>query len=332
MKHSSIRVWGIAIFLMFISSMFFSACENEVNINADYKETVVIYALLDPEDTIQYIKVNKAYLNQGLGALEAAKISDSLYLDSTHVQLKRLNTGQIIICKAEEGPKKDSGIFANDKNILWATREKIYPNEEYEITVTNPITSTKAVSITKTVGPAKIRAPFIDQTNIFSMGPEYINVSYVAAANAFSYDIQFHVFYEEFSTADTGKKITKMATWKMITNFLVGNVSSPIRQIPRLSFIQFLQNSITASPTLKHRIKWVGITMFGANQTLIDYISVNEPSIGIVQKQADYTNITGGYGLFAARCKQTVWGIPMDPASIVYLQKHELTKALNLVR
>ncbi len=239
MKHSSIRVWGIAIFLMFISSMFFSACENEVNINADYKETIVIYALLDPEDSIQYIKVNKAYLNVGIGALEAAKISDSLYLDSTRVQLKRLSTGQLIICNAEEGPKKDSGIFANDKNILWVTREKIYPNEEYEITVTNPLTKTKAVSITKTVGPAKIRAPFIDQTNIFSVGPEYINVSYVAAANAFSYDVQFHVFYEEFSTADTGKKITKMATWKMITNFLVGNVSSPIRQIPRLSFIQF---------------------------------------------------------------------------------------------
>ena len=123
MKHSSIRVWGIAIFLMFISSMFFSACENEVNINADYKETVVIYALLDPEDTIQYIKVNKAYLNQGLGALEAAKISDSLYLDSTHVQLKRLNTGQIIICKAEEGPKKIQG-FSQMIKIFFGQREK----------------------------------------------------------------------------------------------------------------------------------------------------------------------------------------------------------------
>ena len=332
MKHSSIRVWGIAIFLMFISSMFFSACENEVNINADYKETIVIYALLDPEDSIQYIKVNKAYLNVGIGALEAAKISDSLYLDSARVQLKRLSTGQLIICNAEEGPKKDSGIFANNKNILWVTREKIYPNEEYEITVTNPLTKTKAVSVTKTVGPAKIRAPFIDQTNIFSVGPEYINVVYVTATNAFSYDVQFHVFYEEFSTADTGKKITKMATWKMITNLLVANNSDVRRQIPRLSFIQFLQNSITASPNLKHRIKWVGITMYGANQTLIDYISVNEPSIGIVQKQADYTNITGGYGLFASRCKQRVWYIAMDPASIVYLQKHELTKALNLVR
>ena len=312
--------------------MFFSACENEVNINADFKETIVIYALLDPEDSIQYIKVNKAYLNVGIGALEAAKISDSLYLDSARVQLKRLSTGQLIICNAEEGPKKDSGIFANNKNILWVTREKIYPNEEYEITVTNPLTKTKAVSVTKTVGPAKIRAPFIDQTNIFSVGPEYINVVYVTATNAFSYDVQFHVFYEEFSTADTGKKITKMATWKMITNLLVANNSDVRRQIPRLSFIQFLQNSITASPNLKHRIKWVGITMYGANQTLIDYISVNEPSIGIVQKQADYTNITGGYGLFASRCKQSVWYIAMDPASIVYLQKHELTKALNLVR
>lgn len=308
------------------------ACENEVYINADYKETIVVYALLDPQDSIQYIKVNKAYLNQDLGALQTAKISDSLYLDSTHVELRRLANGQIIVCTMEEGPKKDSGIFANNRNLLWVTREKIFPNEEYEITITNPLTKTKAVSNTKTVGITKIRSPFIDQTNIFSMGPEYVTISYVVAPNAFSYDARFHVYLEEIDGADTNKKTEKMVTWRVLNNFLVGNNSSPMRQIPRLSFLQFLQSNINASPKLKHRIKWVGITVYAGNQTLVDYISVNEPSIGIVQKQAEFSNIEGGYGLFASRSTSKVWYVPMDPASIVYLQKHELTKALNFVR
>ena len=332
MKHQLHNARTLAILFLLSIAMVFSACENEVFINADYKETVVIYALLDPQDSIQYIKVNKAYLNENIGALEAAKISDSLYLDSTRVELKRLLTGEIIVCSAEEGPTKDSGIFANNKNILWVTREKIYPNEEYEITVTNPLTNTKAVSTTKTVGTTKIRSPFIDQTNIFSVGPEFVTISYVAAPNAFAYDARFHVYYEEINMADTNAKTEKMATWRVVSNFLVGNNSVPMRQIPRLSFLQFLQSSITAAPNLKHRIKWVGITLYGGNQTLVDYISVNEPSIGIVQKQAEFTNINGGYGLFASRSTNKVWYVPMDPASITYLQKHELTKALNFVR
>ena len=64
-------------FAMILMALF-TACENEVYINAEYKETIVIYGLLDPQDSIQYIKVNKAYLNENIGALEAAKISDSL--------------------------------------------------------------------------------------------------------------------------------------------------------------------------------------------------------------------------------------------------------------
>jgi len=92
-------------FAMILMALF-TACENEVYINAEYKETIVIYGLLDPQDSIQYIKVNKAYLNENIGALEAAKISDSLYLDSTRVELKLVWNGQIIVCTAEEGPKK----------------------------------------------------------------------------------------------------------------------------------------------------------------------------------------------------------------------------------
>lgn len=239
-------------FAMILMALF-TACENEVYINAEYKETIVIYGLLDPQDSIQYIKVNKAYLNENIGALEAAKISDSLYLDSTRVELKRVWNGQIIVCTAEEGPKKDSGIFANNKNILWVTREKIYPNEEYEITVTNPLTKTKAVSTTQTVGGTKIRSPFIDQTNVFSVGPEYLTISYVAAPNAFAYDARFHVYYEEINTSDTNAKVSKMVTWRVVNNYLVGNNTTPMRQVPRLIF-RTTKSSIELCLTAIHRL------------------------------------------------------------------------------
>jgi hypothetical protein len=64
---------------------------------------------------------------------------------------------------------------------------------------------------------------------------------------------------------------------------------------------------------------------------LLDYISVNEPSIGIVQKQAEYSNIDGGLGLFASRCTQTIDRVPIHAASISYMAKHPTTLPLNLI-
>ena len=55
--------WTSRVLLGF-ALILFSGCDNEVDINADWKETIVVYGLLNPNDSIQYIKVNKAFLNE----------------------------------------------------------------------------------------------------------------------------------------------------------------------------------------------------------------------------------------------------------------------------
>jgi hypothetical protein len=101
--------------------------------------------------------------------------------------------------------------------------------------------------------------------------------------------------------------------------------------MPRLAFLQFLANSLQAEANKKHRIKWVGFSFHGGNQTLLDYISVNEPSIGIVQKQAEYTNIENGIGLFASRVQQSIMHVPFDRNSLPILQKDSTTKKFNFI-
>jgi hypothetical protein len=75
----------------------------------------------------------------------------------------------------------------------------------------------------------------------------------------------------------------------------------------------------------------VNFIYYGGNQTLADYISVNQPSIGIVQKTAEYTNIEGGYGIFASRCIQEMRKVKLDASSINLLRTHIETKDLNIV-
>jgi len=308
-----------------------SACENTVDINAPWKETLVVYGLLDPYDSVQRIRVNKAFLGGDGTVYQTAQISDSLFADSVLVTLTRTATGQQIPCTPEWSTQKDSGIFASQYTRLWTTRERIYPNEVYEIRVQNPLSGTSIYSSTRSVGDAKIQSPFNSVTNLFSVGPEYITVSFTPGANTYAYDVKFYVHYESINALDTNQKSRHTAVWSMLRNYYVQPGIRALNQIPRLSFLQFLANTIPSDPNTLHRLKNVGIVFYGGNQQLLDYISVNEPSIGIVQKQAEYSNIDGGLGLFASRSQQKIDQVPIHSASIQYLAKHPTTLPLNLI-
>ena len=320
---------------IFLIGVFFSvlttSCENDVDINAQWKETIIVYGLLDANDSIQYIKINKAFLNEKQSAYQVAQNADSLYLDSVRATLTDLTTGEVIQLSRINKLPKDSGIFNNEVNYLWTTSRKLAEGREYEINVSNPITGISVNSRTKTVATANIRAPFTSQKSVFSLGTDYITAMCSPGMNAKAYDIKFTVDYEEINIHDTTIKTRKTAVWNMVSNFQVSS-GDLIRKIEKTAFLQFLGNSIKADPNYLHRIKSVGAIFYGGNQNLVDYISVNEPSIGIVQKQSEYSNIVGGLGLFASRCRQEIKGIRFDPTSIKTLQISPYTAALNFIR
>ncbi|MBL7811609.1 MAG: DUF4249 family protein [Bacteroidetes bacterium] len=317
-----------AVFML----LLLSACGNEVPINAKWKETIIVYGTLDPQAKTQYIRIEKAFLDENSGALQVAKIADSLYLDSAKVTLLQLGSSPrtIPMVRTQVLPK-DSGIFANDKNPLWTTTEPIIANTEYRIEIQNLRTGNVITANTKTVGSMQIFSPFRDSTSKFSCLTDFIAFSFTPGENARAYDVQMHVVYDEWKQADTTKKTRKTAVWYLMTNFSTEPGVRALNQVPRKAFQQFLTSTIHTDSVTFHRLRWVGLTMYGGNQTLLDYISVNEPSIGIVQKQSEYTNINGGYGIFASRCMQRIDRVPIDPASIYYLRTNSLSKSLNLV-
>ncbi|MBK8817481.1 MAG: hypothetical protein IPN42_19320 [Methylococcaceae bacterium] len=54
----------LLVLLSLISSVFV-ACKTDFELNAAYKETTVIYGLLDQSRNVQMIKINKAFLGSG---------------------------------------------------------------------------------------------------------------------------------------------------------------------------------------------------------------------------------------------------------------------------
>lgn len=306
-----------------------------MDINADWKETMVVYGMLNVNDSVQYVRVAKAFLNENTGALQVAKISDSLYLDSAMVSLRSTDNTFSDTLTRVWNIAKDSGLFANDKNPLYRLNttgtKSLNPGKRYILEVLSPKTGNTVRAETNLVGPANILSPFRDSNSNFAVTPEYLTISMRAGSNSFAYDVKMDITYDEFPVNDTFNKTTKVATWNVLTNASAIGNSNMLYKIPRLALLQFLRNTITADPGLYHRMRYAGIRVYGGNQLLSDYISVNEPSIGIVQKQAEFSNIHGGIGLFASRCIQKIDKVKFDSGSIIFMRNNAETKALNIL-
>ena len=74
------------IYLLLAIIIFFG-CETDFDVNADWKETTVVYGLLDASLDTQYIRINKGYLGN-MSALDMAQNSDSLNFNPEYLEVK----------------------------------------------------------------------------------------------------------------------------------------------------------------------------------------------------------------------------------------------------
>lgn len=326
----------ISILILSIISIFsLNSCDNEVDVTANWKEIMVVYGLLDPLDTAQYIKINKAFLNENQSAYKVAQEPDSLFLQDAIVTLEHINSGKKMDLIRVDEITKQPGIFSASPNYLYKTSEPILENQPYRLVVKSTATGQQIEAVTWTLASARIEAPLKGSSPVFSVGSRLIVFSFVPGKNAAAYDIKMRVSVDEFNKSDTSYRETKELVWNVITNenIPLGFSGSVLRQIEREAFFQFLVNRLdTNQKQVVRKLKRVSVEYYGASQNLVDYISVNEPSIGIVQKTAEYTNIEGGMGLFGSRCRQEIQAAAIDPASITILQNNLITGPLNFIR
>ena len=55
----------------------FYGCENELKVAADWEEVAVVYAALNPTQSKNYVRVQRAYLDEKRGALNYSNSQDS---------------------------------------------------------------------------------------------------------------------------------------------------------------------------------------------------------------------------------------------------------------
>ena len=303
--------------ILSLATIFFS-CSTDIDLNADYKDITVVYGLLDKGTDLQYIKVNKAFLGDA-PVSEMAAVSDSFIYKSATVMLKKYHNGnyvKTINFIYNDTIPKDVGFFANDKNVIYITDEKIIePNEEnnleeysYKLVVQIPgkpevSAETKLVSAVKLLPPISYKSELIFYQSYGTSG-QYIDlkVKYESAKNALLYEVYTEIsFYEKLQGSDDYTLKTLM--WRQLDKRSLDikgdeTIESSISGSGLYNYIHTQIGDIAADERIFYSIRFYFVA---AGETLTKYIDLTSPDYGLVQEKPSFTNIENGWRLFSSR-------------------------------
>jgi hypothetical protein len=305
----------IVLLLAVISAMV--SCKTDFDTIAPYKEVMVVYGLLNPNDTIQYVRIGKAYLGEG-NALIMAQQSDSInYADVLEVTLDRIQNGNVISYPAltRDTMPKDDGTFSG-VNIVYSFPHRIdTTGSEYKLTVHNTKTGLIVSSTTGIVenttndnGYSGIETPVTSLLVKFA-DPGQLLIKFKPDRLAAAYNVALRFYYKD--SASSVYEI-KSFDWDL-GDQVVANANSDITYSPtkRDFFSVAMANILPDNDKWRHIETNFDIVITGITQETYTYITLTNPSAGITQDHPFYSNIENGVGLFSSRNNKRMTGYNM---------------------
>lgn len=320
--------------LVFLSAILFSACSTDFEVIGDWKETMVVYGLLDQSQQKQYIKINKAFLGEG-NAFEYAQIKDSVqFSNALSVTLKKIRNGNEVASYnlvpdntipkntgTFYGPDQGNAIYSfvsNTSSDPASPLNVLTDDSQYKIIIRNSETGTEVTSQTSLVQD-------VDQSTFYPAGgaqyayiaipsdpDRYFAIRFKTAPNARLYQVIVKLNYVDSTI--TGN-VTKELDWKLgqkTTEKLDGGEELDFG-FNSEDYMKFIGTALSDYSGLVHRTAGnVEIIIISASDELKTYIDINKPSTGIIQEKPEFTNITNGLGLFSSRVFKTAFNKPLS--------------------
>lgn len=307
--------FGIA--LVFILAGI-ASCSTDVDINAPYETTPVVYGFIEPIEDTQYVKINRTYLGDGNNA-EYAAINDSTMFESVVGTVNKIVNGTV----QESYPLEalwvndlEDGIFYTDSQMVffWVPTGGIDDEATYQLDLDINEGQKSLTAESEVVGFVNFKQTFrnkvvntngVSFANTAAVGQNVYNdlgIEWGVATNGKRYQVKLVFNYEEHTATDT-----TMRSISTTLGSIVGETSDNdfFQNYNGENFYTFVANRLQDDPNEANIVKRVAhgveFHIVVADENLHTYMEVNEPASGIVSERPVFTNITNGYGLFASR-------------------------------
>ncbi len=324
------------IFSLFIISVLLFSCSNELDITADYKETTIIYGLLNQTDSVQYVQVFKGFLDDNTSALILAQNPDSVFYNDS-VEVKLNDGSQTYSLDRIIGPNRAAGVFVDSPNYVYRLPSSVVEDRNYNLTFTNLRTGHVVTAQSPVVKDFDINFPPEELLVNFAVTTP-VNVQWRSAENGKIYQLDIRFFYEEWNVNNPSDKDTFYVDWPIFnqqySNTTAGGESMSFK-IDGLAFYSFLKSRLEENPDLQRQTLEYPLEFrfFVGAEELYNYIRVNSAQSGItaLSVKPEYTNVNGGLGIFSSRYNKSRINIGLAQRSLDSLSCGSFTKNLNFV-
>ena len=333
-KTGESKSFLFAMFALCAASMF--SCSTNFNVNAPYKEENAVYGLLEIHNNAQIIKIGKVFQNgNGVSASQAAKQMDSLYQkDSLQVTLSDNITGATTRLIKFYNTQKQPGYFASPGQYLYTTPAGFVLDHlhAYQLLVYDTKTKAQSQATTFVVNDIQPIHPYHGASIGLDLTPtHYYNVSFGPGNNAVTYDVNIYIPVREYRISDSALVKSDTLVYNVTTAYPVIPGTTVAKAFQGIQFYQFIGASLKVDPTVFRKMDSLDFEITGAATDFANYIQVNQPTQGIVQKKPDYTNITNGVGIFSSRLITNIKA-PLTGSAYGLLNTSPYSQGLNFVK
>lgn len=306
---------------VFLTGCFVS-CETDFDVTGEWKDITVVYGLISQNDSVHYLKINKAFLGDG-NALTYAQIADSSsYGDNLEVVVteKGLNGSfRSFTFDTTSVYNKEAGLFYYPGQLVYKGEFKVPSNLSdndytYTVTITNKLTGKVVSADTKLVKNFTVETPRPGQQSINFTMESNQRIKWNSAKDGKRYNVAIRFWFDEDlkQSTDTLHRYIDWEFSSVKSSSIQGGEPLEIVYTPG-NFFNVCKNLIpykdgdalsedNVQARLVNRIEFLFSV---AGDELNTYMEVNEPSSGIVQEKPEYSNITNGIGLFSCRYTKT---------------------------
>ena len=332
------------LFFIFLSiAAVFNSCKNDLDVNAPWKDTTIVFGLLNRGDSVQYIRISKAFLGEG-NAFDFAKSFDSLYYKTSDIEVKMEeykngNLTETYILTADSSIDKDPGIFNAPKQLLYTFNtfgaDALDATANYKLVVKNNKTGNEVSATTFLVTNPLITKPSFQELNVRLYSGGKTAFKWNSSKNAYLYESFIRFLYKEINPNtpnDTAYKFVELNLGRQTSTYQEGTVPIVLEtDIENKNIYQALFSFIPQANAQNPAIRFPTGLEFIVNATTNEmntYISVNQPSNTITQERPQYTNITNGIGIFSSRGSVSKF-LPFNDNTLDSLQNNPVTSGLN---
>lgn len=306
--------YKVLLFLTLPILMIFNSCETDFDITADYKEIAIVYGLLSQNDSVHYLRINKAFLGDG-NALTYAGIHDSSsYGNDINVVLIETNISGIqktIQFDTSTIHNKEEGVFYAPDQLMYKANYVLDTKSNYELKVTHKKTGFEVTSITNLVQDFSITKPTAAANVIPKLDFKRDTVSvqkieWNTAVNGRLYQPTLRFYFKETSfTSDT---ITRYIDWVFPSSKasdLLGGKKLSV-EFKSEAFYLLCEDKIPYADAAKEEdvntrlVDHFDILFTVVGDEFSTYLDVNGPTTGLLLEKPSYSNINNGLGLFSS--------------------------------